>query len=347
MASQAEFSKFLSQIFMFQKISNFHIGDDPVKHIQELKNHILNLKIDDESEKIRCFINSVEQDVQYELFSLPDYQIFKDDFDLITNKFIEIYKSKDSKISIITELLQIKQNDLSLREFLTKLRVDLFKSQPEMNSVSRERTLIFAFLFGLNNKKVAAAVQFLQPSTLEEAYNFVKKEVKKENKENIRQIKTSYNSSDEINALKKKVAELEQIIINLSRDIKNGRTTFRRTNKTFSNEFRDRNGQINDVKCFNCDSIGHLVRDRTKPIVCKKCKRVGHLDRFCRTRNMEKVRYINENDGENEEFDESVSTSLSSETTNTETNQALNERTKRSRPKPVTNKIFYTKKSGI
>ena len=105
------------------------------------------------------------------------------------------------------DLLQFNQGNLTLREFKTKLRVELYKARPALESTEREKTLIFAFLYGLSNKK--AAVQFLEPMTLENAYRWLKKS-KTDLNENFRHSSNpTPDLVEEIFLLRKRVDELE------------------------------------------------------------------------------------------------------------------------------------------
>ena len=137
---------------MFQTSQLYRIGDDAGQHVCRVKKYIDDMKIDDQSEKIRIFIGSLEQDAQFEIFSMPDYGTFKNQFDGIIEKFMNLYKTKESKASPIMDLLQFNQGNLTLREFITKLRVELYKARPALESTEREKTLIFAFLYGISNK---------------------------------------------------------------------------------------------------------------------------------------------------------------------------------------------------
>ena len=135
MVSRADLGNFLSTLFnMFQAPQLFHIGDDAAQHMDKIQKYLIDIKVENNQERIRIFFNSLEQDAQYEIFSLPDYAVFKDNFDEIKGKFLELYKCKESKVSPIIDLLKFNQNNLSLREYMTKLRVELYKTRPSLCS---------------------------------------------------------------------------------------------------------------------------------------------------------------------------------------------------------------------
>ena len=81
-------------------------------------------------------------------------------------------------------------------------------------------------MYGLSNKRAAAAVQFLQPKTLDDAYRWVKKEAKTDSNENFRQISNpTPDTVEEISLLRKRVDELEILLSQRSskdyREVKN------------------------------------------------------------------------------------------------------------------------------
>ena len=146
---------------MFQTPQLYRISDDAGQHVCRVKKYIDDIKIDDQSEEIRIFIGSLEQDEQFEIFSMPDYGTFKNQFDRIIEKFMNLHMTKESKASPMMDLIQFNQGNITLREFITNLRVELYIARPALESTEREKTLILAFMYGLSNKRAAVAVQFL------------------------------------------------------------------------------------------------------------------------------------------------------------------------------------------
>ena len=82
MTSRAGLENGFSSIFnMFQTPQLYRIGDDAGQHVCRVKKYIDDMKIDNQSEKIRIFIGSLEQDVPFDIFSMSDYGIFKSQFE--------------------------------------------------------------------------------------------------------------------------------------------------------------------------------------------------------------------------------------------------------------------------
>ena len=65
-----------------------------------------------------------------------------------------------------------------MREFLTKIRVEGYKQlkNAPLSKEEREQILVSAFIKGMNNKDVASALEMLRPTTLDEAFECVKRE---------------------------------------------------------------------------------------------------------------------------------------------------------------------------
>ena len=152
------------------------------------------------------------------------------------------------------------------------------------------KTLFLAFLFGLSNKRATAAVQFLQPTTLVNAYRWVKKEVKTDSNENFRQISNpTPDLVEKIRLRRKGVDELE--ILRSQRSSKDHREV--KNTQPRQNTRRNMNSQsyARDIKCFNCGILGHYTRNCTKPIVCKQCNKVAHDARFHKSKQKGFVRH--------------------------------------------------------
>ena len=335
MASRADFGNFLSNMFnIFQAPQQFNIGDDASQHVNKLTKYIVDMKIVDENEKLRIFVNSLEQNAQYEIFSLPEYDSVKANFDGMILSFLDLYKIKESKVSPIIDLLHLKQNHLPLREYMTRLRVELYKSRPSLCSEEREKTLIFAFLYGLQNRKAAAAVEFLKPRTLDEAHKFAKKEVKNGEVETCLQIKDpSSNLIEEIQILRRKVDDLEKMVMELTKSNMRQYSYGGRAIPGRQPEKRN----LSHITCFNCDSVGHLVRDCKKPIICKFCKKAGHLERFCKTKKQTAFRYMK--DDETTQSSNSINNDQASEDQSIETNYAITNKDSRERTKKASNGV--------
>ena len=93
MASRAGLEFFSSIFKMFQTPQLYRISDDAGQHFCRVKKYIDEMKIDDQSEKIRILIGSLDQDAQFEIFSIPDYGTFKNQFDGIFERFMNLYKT--------------------------------------------------------------------------------------------------------------------------------------------------------------------------------------------------------------------------------------------------------------
>ena len=85
---------------MFQTPQLYRIGDDAGQHVCRVKKYIDDIKIDDQSEKIKTFIGSLEQYAQFEIFLCLIMGLLKP----IRWNYRKIYESvQDEGIESITD----------------------------------------------------------------------------------------------------------------------------------------------------------------------------------------------------------------------------------------------------
>ena len=147
---------------------------------------------------------------------------------------------------------------------------------PDHEENEREQFLINIFLKGINNRNAAKATELMKPMSLEEAYNYIKKEDKKPSGNYLRAITNTVDDSkiQEINSLKMRILELENRLKKIETRYEHGRTTYPQKSKVPE--------RFADVSCYNCKGRDHVVRNCPKPLICNTCNRKGHIARFCR-----------------------------------------------------------------
>jgi len=191
---------------------------------------------------------------------------------------------------------------MTLRQYLTTIRVAGVREMPDDDESDREKMLLSIFLKGVNNRLAARATEIMKPKTLEEAYNFMKKEDKAQYSDKLRIINNDINTEkwQEMEVLKRKIIELEHRIKYLER------------NREINSPKFPAQKMKQEIKCFNCNGKGHIARSCNKPLVCTNCKKSGHISRFCK--NAERPNFQKEafrrceetNDYSNIEYDEAT-----------------------------------------
>ena len=138
------------------------------------------------------------------------YQLSEIKKQIIKEELLKLYLTTTTKVSPIITVLNCRQENMSIREYLTTLRVAGMKQMPDHDDNEQETILINAFLKGINNRNAAKATELMRPKSLEEAFNLIKKEDKKPENDYVRKMTIDiYQKSNEIEILKKGIADLE------------------------------------------------------------------------------------------------------------------------------------------
>jgi hypothetical protein len=156
----------------------FKRGGDIKEHLRRVCEYVTSLGLDDQG-KCAYVINSLEETIQFELFSYVDYADNGKNFNWICEKLISMLSERVSSAGPLMQLLKVKQSpDQNLREYVREIRVSAIKVMGiNGDPLLREQYMITAFINGLANRRAAVALKELQPKTLEECFSLVKKEV--------------------------------------------------------------------------------------------------------------------------------------------------------------------------
>ena len=278
----------------------FSIGENINSHINEFDKFCEEQNIKDSIQCSEMLIKSLEEDASLELQAMPEFKSNRSNYQWLKTKLLELYHIKSTKVTPIINILILKQEDMTLRQYLTAIRVAGVREMPDDDEGEREKTLVSIFLKGVNNRLAARATEIMKPKTLEEAFNLMKKEDKSRYNDKLRIINNDFNTErwQETEMLKRRINELENRIIDLERS----RET--KYSKLPVTKIRQ------ETKCFNCNEKGHIARNCKKPLICKNCNKSGHISRFCKltkrpVANKEAVRKFEEiNENSNVEYDE-------------------------------------------
>ena len=271
-------------------------------HIQKVNSFIDAIGVKEDKLRIGILLSSLDQDVQYEIFCQSDYS--KDnDYRWICNKFVELFKTKQSSVTPLIKLLEIKQKyDQSLRDYISQLRITAYRLMSDHDVHLREKYLVVAFLTGLFDEKTAIAVRSMDPDSLDKAYSMVKHEQKNNPMKqfDVNGIIHKGNTGNEFNNLINEVKYLKQQLAELKSLVRDSMMGNKSNNNNASKQ-RDMNFKKNII-CHNCEKPGHFVRDCKIPIRCKNCNKNGHITKYCRAQDngyrKGNVRNITQNVGE-------------------------------------------------
>ena len=240
--------------------STFVKGDDINSHIRNVEKYIDEMEIKSE-ESPHVLINTLDERVQHELFSCLEFKENKRNMQWIINKLKETYGIKESQVSPLAKLLKIRQgHSMSLRDFLSEIRVHAYRIMGDENPDLREKYMIKAFLHGLSDRTMAVAAEEIEYDTLDECFRAIRKEDKVKHPNVTTELFMMQTTENE------RIQKLENEVRYLKRQIQELLSKMESKSTPKSNNFHKPQGRIqqlpknNDlskVKCFSCCEFGH------------------------------------------------------------------------------------------
>lgn len=320
----SSFEKLLSNILHKDELSEiptFYKNADIEQHLRRFENKIEEMNLS-AKEKINFLLKSLHDDIAYELKAQKEYPNNINNYEWIKEKLTNLFRTKESKVSHIIGLLNIRQSERqNLRDFLSAVRIEGVKTLIAENPDRREELMVMAFINGLNNKNYKTALKEIKPKSLDEAYALIKNEkeigqitcpLRSLNAPNMPAVSSQEQTismlRQELNSLKNRIYILEQErqFQKLSYADMSKRTTNYSQDKTpqkyssmplRSNNYtlpdnrinRPSNGNVvarNEVKCYRCNEIGHIARYcNFQQKVCQNCRKPGHNTENCYSSN--------------------------------------------------------------
>ena len=189
-------------------------------------------------------------------------------------------------------LLKFVQNNLSIKEYASQLRIRGFKLLGLEDSDKREQMVLSAFINGLNDKKLSILVKSSKPKTLQDACNIIKEEAVLQAENLFTKGETCHQiesvdairlppklKTDEIQDIKKEIKlikeQLRQLLFLAGRKKDHpGHINFVPRNNV---NFREKTD--NTLKCFNCEEFGHISRNCQQK--CYICGDMRHTSYTC------------------------------------------------------------------
>ena len=284
-------------------------GDDIQTHLEKVDDYINACGIQGDESKIAVLCNSICDEARWELCGLLEFDDNKNDYSWIKSRLKKLFESKATKITPLIKLFQCKQKtNQRTREFLSEIRRQGYLLMKGLDSTEREAHMTKAFINGLGNKNVKKALAQMTVTTLDEAYELVKKEYticsNDTETDDVARVRNVQPSVSEMEKLQNQMSIIQKQLSFIVRILQSKETT---TNKqSYADAVRRRVDYIpkkhvavsqtrpkrnyNDVtfdrpqksmECWTCGNSGHIARFCPSRPQCKRCGRYGHQATNC------------------------------------------------------------------
>ena len=264
------------------EIEKFNPGCNVEAHIHHFEEKATEIELP-KKDWAKYLKKTLSVEAETELKVQENYEEMAIDYEWVKRTLLSLFSIKKSTIMPLLELLDIYQGEnQSLRDFLSSVRIKAYKVLQQYKYEDRENYMVMAFINGLRNKRFARCLKQLNPGSLNEAYEMVKRNINDDAAED-KHIRIIQHAESEVHILKSKVERLTIEVESLKIQIKRLMKT---TPQTRTSQGR-RNNNTNEkpFQCFNCSEPGHFARDCPKTnLKCQACGKPGHISRYCRNK---------------------------------------------------------------
>lgn len=258
------------------EIGLFKHGKNINEHLRQVEGKLMENDVVKEEWK-KWLLRTITEDIRLELETYCE-GLEDCTYDWIKSKLTEIYGKKTSNVNTISGLLMAKQENKTVKEFASLIRVKTMKLFEGDSKEDRENLMVRVFINGLKCRLQAETLKYLRPTTLEEACHLISEFKNNEcETDEIRLIKDNPSDIkiyDLILKLMNKIESLEYKVDSL-RNKNNNHAFDKRNVKMYNGPAR------NEKKCWNCFEFGHFQKDCRRPPKCKNCFRSGHISQNC------------------------------------------------------------------
>ena len=266
---------------------------DFITFLKEVEKYHSALSINDDIGKVSVLFECLDQKVKNILIFEKDYEKNYNNYQWICDKLKILFPKKTNVTSSLLDLLNIKQNSLSLREYILKIK-NVVVSNIDIPKNMHHKYAVEILLKGLDDRQIASAVKLQNPLTIDEAEKLIKSVIKKDENNFSTSVNRlmndrnnmNFNQGSEIADLKNEVKLLREIIMSLKSQIGDKFNQSRpRRNLGFSrpNQFKTYQDNRN-TNNYNRQSTSWQQVPFSSNKRCYGCGKEGHIQRACPSR---------------------------------------------------------------
>lgn len=206
---------FISSLYkkdIIQKPSTFSSANGNIKkHLKEVEKYFKSVNISDNIGKVTILLETLDQREKNAIIFEPDYDSNSENYEWLKSKLLSLFPSKENQTSIISNLLNTKQNGKSIKEFILDIKNALAESSG-IDKGDYSKIGLQIMYKGMDDKNLSKAIFLQSPTSLNEAEKLISSVVKSEEIK-VNALRTDSSISKQIEDLQKQVAYLTQMIL--------------------------------------------------------------------------------------------------------------------------------------